>query len=261
MIPENADRLLLWVAAAHLLLGLLCLLALFLEAEPILGVHPGLKPMKFGFSIAAFLGAMALLLPSLSVSPESRRGISLALASTMVVEMLPIFIQALRGTTSHFNMRSTLDTTIWQVMVGAIVIATLTMAGVALIATIRPLYTAHGQPLDPLLATAWRVALWLFLLAAFSGFSMGGRLQHSVGGEDGGPGLPLTNWSTTHGDLRVSHFVALHALQTIPLSAAVLVWLPLSGLMRWVLLSLVLGAHLIVALWTLLQAFAARPVW
>ena len=261
MIPESADRVLLWVAAAHLLLGLLCLLALFVAAEPILGVHPGLKPMKFGVSIAAFLGTMALLLPSLSVSPEVRRGIAWALALTMIVEMLPIFVQALRGTTSHFNVQGALNTALWQMMVGAIVLATITMAGVALLATIRPLYDAHGRPLAPLLATAWRVALWLFLLAAFSGFSMGGRLQHSVGGEDGGPGLPLTNWSATHGDLRVSHFVALHALQTIPLSAAVLVWLPLGGLTRWALLSLVLGGHVLVALWTLLQAFSARPVW
>jgi hypothetical protein len=143
-------------------------------------------------------------------------------------------------------------------MMGAIVIATVAMAVVAWLASARPL-RAGGQDVEPSMALAWRLALWLFLLAAVSGFSMGGRLQHTVGGADGSAGLPLLNWSRTLGDLRVSHFFAMHALQGLPMFAWMLSRTSLSSESRVISVATAAAAIGALSVATLLQAWAGRP--
>lgn len=72
------------------------------------------------------------------------------------------------GRASHFNLDTPLDAFLWSAMILAIVVTTLTMVGVA-VAALGPLPGA-----TELSSWAWRAALWLFLLAAVSGFGMGG---------------------------------------------------------------------------------------
>ena len=46
--------------------------------------------------------------------------------------------------------------------------------------------------------------------------------SHTVGAPDGGPTIPFLGWSSTNGDLRIGHFVGIHALQIVPLFALLL---------------------------------------
>lgn len=256
---ERMPRQLLWTSAAHALLALLCLAALLVPAAPVLGAHPALKPFKFALSIALFLVALGVLLPALTARPWLRNALAWLFALTMAAEMATILMQALRGAPSHFNSAGPLDAVAWRLMLVAILAATAGMICVTALASFRPLAGPDGRALAPLLALAWRAGLWLLLLSPISGFAMGGRLQHSVGGSDGGPGLPLFNWSVSHGDLRVAHFFALHALQLLPVLAWLLLRWAQAPAVRWgVLLAVTVGVTAL-CLGTLVQAFAGRP--
>ncbi len=253
-MPDLPTSPLALTALTHAAVAVGAAIALRIDAAPILGVHPAAKPLKFAVSIALLLATLALVIPRLGTSASMRAGLGWAFSITMIVEMVVIVGQALRGTTSHFNTRTPLDSAGWGAMFVAIFAATVAFAITAWIAIARPL----AMPI--LVATAVRVGLGLIIVAAVTGFAMGGRMRHTVGGADGGLGAPLTNWSREHGDLRIPHFFSLHGLQALPLVALVLPRLTARPELQWLGLGLAMFAWVGVCLVTLVAAFGGRAV-
>ena len=197
--------------------GLLCLLCLtvlaiftLFDSTEILGINRWIKPMKFFVSFAIFFWTTAIYLYYLQGFEKSARFLSWATILIFVVEMLIILMQVLRGTTSHFNTRTPLDAILYGVMGFAIFINTL------LFIYLLALYFRAKIDLPESIIWGMRLGLILFLAASFEGGYMSAQIGHSVGAADGGAGLPVVNWSTKSGDLRVAHFFGMHAFQAVP---------------------------------------------
>ena len=225
--PLTAAGLLMVAALAAFLAGLR------LDPRVITGAPAWLKPAKFGASTAIFMFTLAWMFSYLPLWPRLRRTVGWIAAATLVLEVALIALQAWRGQTSHFNVGTRLDATVFAVMGTAILVQT--ASSVAVTAAL------WRQPFaDRAFGWALRLGMVIAILGASTGGLMtrptaaqladargGHRMTvfgaHTVGAADGGPGLPGTGWNLRHGDLRVPHFVGLHAMQMLPLIALLLV--------------------------------------
>lgn len=193
------------------LVAVLVVLSQF-DTRTILGINPWIKPIKFSISIAIYVWTLAWYLRYISGRKRAVRIVSWGVAISVLSEIVFITLQSARGVTSHYNVATALDATIFSVMGSMIGINTL-----LLVYTLVMFFTAHTQ-LPAAYRWGIRFGLMVFLLASVEGVIMIGHGEHTVGAADGGPGLPFVNWSREHGDLRVAHFAGMHALQILPLA-------------------------------------------
>jgi hypothetical protein len=239
-----------WTASAPLtVVGVVMIIALAgasvgLAVDPrtITGAPAWLKPAKFAASIAIYTFTLAWIFSLIPEWSRTRRLVEWTTAVTLVLEMLIIGVQAFRGTTSHFNVATVLDAALFTVMGAAILVQTFSSVAVA------AALWRHSPP-DAAMGWAVRFGMAITIAGALSGGLMtrptdqqlakaaaGERMTvagaHTVGAPDGGPGLPGTGWSTEHGDLRVPHFIGLHALQVLPIVSFVLARRRLSDVVR-----------------------------
>ncbi|MGH3997828.1 MAG: hypothetical protein ACRDTJ_10245, partial [Pseudonocardiaceae bacterium] len=155
------------------------------------------------------------------------RVVSWCTAVALAVEMLLIAWAVVTGTTSHFNVSSAVNASVWGAMAFFIVvtwIAALVTAALLIRQRLPDAAFAWGLRLGVLVAVVGMGIAFFMPFPTPEQLALAqqtGELPvigaHSVGVPDGGAGLPVTGWSTVVGDPRVPHFVGLHALRVLPL--------------------------------------------
>jgi hypothetical protein len=191
--------------------------AMFVPAGTV-AVNPWIKPIKFSMSFSTFASTVSLLLLALRIQKWQLTLARRAIATSVAFEILSLAAQAWR-TAYHLSGQSLLDTSLAQ-MTNSMV-----MVNTAIVCWMLALFFANRvrtEQIDGPIVAAIRYSIIIFLAGNAIGGYMLARGSHTVGVADGGPGLPFVNWSVIGGDLRIAHFIAIHAIQIVPLFAYIL---------------------------------------
>jgi len=210
------------------------------------GVNAWFKPLKFALSIGIFSFTMGWYTAYLH-SPGPVNLYSWIIIIFLGFENVYITLQAGRGRMSHYNTSSPVYLFLYNMMGLAAVIVTLWTGYIGIL-----FFNADLPGLPGYYVLSIRAGIVLFIFFSFQGASMGARMAHTVGGPDGGPGLPALNWSTRYGDLRVAHFIGMHALQVLPL----LSWYVLRNTIATAIAGLL---YFILAIFTMVRALRGNP--
>jgi hypothetical protein len=213
---NEGSRTLTLHAAAMLVCFGLCTAMQFVDPRELNGANVWIKPGKFFISMTIhFLTvawAMSLLQPAQRASRVMAWLVRVLLV-TAWAELLYIAFRASQATASHYNLGTPLSSALYSIM-----------AVFAVLLVVVPGYIGfkiwRENPKN-LWAEAIAIGFGLgAVLSVIVGMTLGGNSSHWIGGDlTDATGLPIFKWSTTGGDLRVSHFLSLHAMQIVPFAA------------------------------------------
>ncbi|MBX9471359.1 hypothetical protein [Microcella sp.] len=225
--PSRWHRPLLVLGLLLAGLTIATLVGWLVDDRELLGVNLWEKPLKFAISGTIYAVTWAWIIGHFTRWQRAAWWAGTVIAVTLAIELVVIVGAAAAGITSHFNVSTPLATTLWSIMATAI-----TTLWVATFVAAVALWRNPGA--DPARQAAIRTGVAISLLGMGLAFLMTGPTAdqlndfqgiagaHAVGVADGGPGLPLLGWSTIGGDLRIPHFIGMHALQALPLLALLL---------------------------------------
>lgn len=221
-------------AALMFTLALGSAVGLVVDDRLLLGESVWLKPLKFGFAMGLYALTLAWLLGRLSKGRRIGWWLGTVFAVAGVLDVGAVAYAAARGTFSHFNQNTDpVARTVQTVFSFGIMPLLLTTSFIAVLLLIqrvgdraltRALRTGLGLALASMV-----VALWLSTSSGATPRTVTDANGHQVSmigahgiGDPDGNGMPVTHWSTTGGDLRVPHFVGMHAIQVLLFFTAVL---------------------------------------
>ena len=219
------------------------------------GVDVWIKPTKFVFSVAVFALTIAWFFGYVR-SDRRRIGSLRAIVPVIIAagsfEIIYIAWQAGHGLASHFNQSSVFF---------AIMYGLMGFGAVSLIAATLPLAweiarrPAPGLRPDFVGAVVIGLVLSCILGGGF-GIYMSQQTGHAVGWVQGHS--PIFGWNRAGGDLRIPHFLGIHAQQAIPILGVLIG--SLSPRLRWptLIAGSLLYASLTIALF--IQAYEGRPL-
>ena len=248
----TANRLLFWVGSIFGALTITLIILIPFNEVEVLGINSFFKPLKFSISIWIYLWTIGLFTGWIK-SKKLVRYFSLFTVFTMVYEQLVITVQASRGTLSHFNEDTSFEMILFSLM--GIFISLFTLYNLRLASSLKK----QSDNLHPTLKTAVVNSIIIFVIASFIGGIMGAMNSHQVGGEMGKDGLFILNWSRKYGDLRIAHFVGIHALQLVPLTA--LAMIKLEWKKAQLIITLVTISYLAITIYLMVRALMAKPLF
>jgi hypothetical protein len=181
-------------------------------------VNPWIKPIKFSMSFSTFASTISLLLMALQIPRWQLTLVRRVIATSVGLEILSLAAQAWRSA-YQLSGHSLLDTSLAQMTNSMVMINTGIVCWMLVLFCVNRVRTDW---IDRPMVSAIRYSIVIFLAGNAIGGYMLARGSHTVGVADGGPGLPFVNWSVIGGDLRIAHFIAIHAIQIVPLFAYIL---------------------------------------
>jgi hypothetical protein len=210
---RHGSPLLFWSSGLMAVGMAICFALPFFDTRLIAGVNVWEKPAKFFLSLIVQAITLAW---ALSLLPQPARGTKTAswiFVAAAWAEMAYIIFRAARGEGSHFNVSTPTAAILYGVMGAGAVTLTFTSAFIG--------WRIWQQRDARLIREAAGVGLMLgATLGLVAGAYLSSRTSHWIGGDlTDATGLPFFHWSTTGGDLRVSHFIGLHIAQAVPLAA------------------------------------------
>jgi hypothetical protein len=209
-------------------------IGVFVDDRLLIGESVWVKPMKFGFAMGLYGLTLAGLLSQLGKGRRIGWWLGTIFAIAGLLDVGAVTYAAALGTFSHFNNNTdqvarTVQT-VFSFGIMPLFLTTLIIAILVLIqrtgdrAMTRALRIGLGLALASMV-----VALWLSTSPGATPRTVTDAYGHPVSmigghgiGDPDGHGMPITDWSTTGGDLRVPHLVGLHAIQVLLLVTAIL---------------------------------------